>query len=260
MAWFDAGVNLLDERFDAEKVIESAIEADVKKLCVITTHAQEWDKAIALYQQYPNNLVYTLGFHPHHAKDAREQDYVRLESLLTCPGAVAVGECGLDFNRNFSAQNIQVDVFIAQLNIAKKLGKPVYLHERDAFNQQIDCLVSVFGDNAINGIAHCFTGTQQQMQAYLYKGLYIGITGWLCDFKRGEALRDSIRTLPLNRLVLETDAPYLFPKNVRPRRRQNEPALLPYIAEYYSQVSNHKLSDIEELSYTNALALFNSTT
>ena len=260
MAWFDAGVNLPDKQIDFEALLDAAIAAGVDKLCIVTTHGGEWDEAYALYEAFPNHLVFTLGIHPHYAKDASLEDFARLETMLQHPGAVAVGECGLDFFRNFSPSDKQVDVFLAQLKLAKKHNKPLYLHERNAFDTQIKCLDSVFGQrlssNDILGLAHCFTGTTHQMHAYLERGLYIGITGWLCDPVRGEDLRQSIATLPLNRLVLETDAPYLFPKNVRPRRRQNEPALLPSIAEYYATVSNHKLSDIEELSYTNTRELF----
>ena len=142
MPWFDAGVNLLDTRFDIDEIIVNAKSADVQKLCVITTSPEEWDAAAKLYEAYPESIVYTVGIHPHYAKDISNADLTRLESLVDKPGVVAVGECGLDFNRNFSPSDIQIRVFEAQLEIAKKYNKPVYLHERDAFHEQISCTVS----------------------------------------------------------------------------------------------------------------------
>ena len=254
MTWFDAGVNLLDGRFDANEVIANACAAGVSKLCVITTHPKEWDDARTLYEAFPEQLVYTLGVHPHNAKDVTAADLQQLESLCEQPGLVAVGEC--DFNRDFSPRPVQIDVFQAQLEIAKRVNKPVYLHERDAFSQQLECLESVFGSHAIDGIAHCFTGTKSQLHAYIERGLYIGVTGWLCDEKRGQSLREAVAALPLDKLIFETDAPYLFPKTVRPRKRNNEPALLPHIAEEFAQVTGHSFSKLAQISYTNTLSLF----
>ncbi|QCZ94754.1 TatD family hydrolase [Salinimonas iocasae] len=253
MQWFDAGVNLLDSRFAPHEVINRARENNVTGLCLITTEPSEWEAAAALYQQYPDTLCYTIGVHPHNARLVTDDDLKRLEQLATAPGVVAVGECGLDFNRDFSPRDTQVAVFKAQLDIAQRLHKPVYLHERDAFEHQIACLEQVKG---IEGIAHCFTGTSEQMQAYLARGLYIGITGWLCDPKRGESLREALQDLPLDRLILETDAPYLFPKNKRPRKRNNEPAFISAVAEEVGALLNKPIEDIAAVSVTNTFRLF----
>ncbi|QPG05380.1 TatD family hydrolase [Salinimonas marina] len=244
MRWFDAGVNLLDARFDADAVIEHARQAGVERLCMITTAPGQWQAAAELYQRYPKQLCYTVGVHPHHAKEVTSADLDALEQHAQAPGVVAIGECGLDYNRNFSPPAIQREVFAAQLTLAARLNMPVYLHEREAFDDQLALLQQT---PPVAGIAHCFTGTCEQMQAYVSLGLYIGITGWLCDPKRGEALRGAVTQLPLDRLVLETDAPYLFPKNQRPRKRNNEPAFIGAIATRLAEildVSEARLSDI----------------
>lgn len=256
MAWFDAGVNLLDSRFDIDAVIADSKAAGVDKLCVITTHHNEWERAKTLYEAHPESIVYTLGVHPHNAKDVTDEAMAQLPELFKCPGAVAVGECGLDFNRNFSPPEKQIEVFKQQLNIAKAINKPLYLHERDAFDTQISCLNAVMGKSQINGIAHCFTGTEEQLTTYLEKGLFIGITGWLCDDKRGISLRSAVSKLPLDRLVLETDAPYLFPKTVKPRQRNNTPAMIPAIAQSVAELMNKPLNEVENMSYTNTNILF----
>lgn len=256
MAWFDAGVNLLDPRFEPSTIVSQALAAGVSRMCVIATQPDEWAMAQQLYQQFPNALIYTIGIHPHYAKVVTSDTYDSLISFAQNPGCVAIGECGLDFNRNFSPQDIQRQVFIEQLNIAKQLDKPIYLHERDAFDTQLKCLEHVFAQQPIDGIAHCFTGNAQQLKTYVAKGLYIGITGWLCDHKRGQDLRNAVTHLPSSNLILETDSPYLFPKTVRPRQRNNTPALIPAIAQEYAQITENDLNEIELLSYNNAVSLF----
>ena len=246
---------MLDKRFDADEVIQRAKDAGVDKLCIITTHPKEWESAIALYNQYPNECCYTIGVHPHNAKDVSEKDYPLLRELAQQEGCVAIGECGLDFTRNFSSQSVQRDVFEEQLKIAADVNLPVYLHERDAFSEQLS-LLTRYMPNIKGGIAHCFTGSTEQVKQYLALGLYIGVTGWVCDEKRGKELRGAVKHIPLNRLVLETDAPYLFPKTLRPRKRNNEPAFLPHIGQQlaeYLQVDTEKLSIS---SYANTCELF----
>lgn len=255
MKWFDAGVNLLDNRLDPEAVIADAARAGVDKICLITTHPDEWEQAAALYAAFPDSLCYTVGVHPHNAKDVEETHYARLKACATAPGVVAIGECGLDFNRNFSPPAIQKTVFTRQLEIATEMNLPVYLHERDAFNAQQACL-NPFLQNIKGGIAHCFTGDKASMQAYLDMGLYIGITGWVCDPKRGVALREAVPSLPLERLVLETDAPYLFPKTLRPRQRHNSPASIPHIGAVVAELLESTPAQISLNSYANCCRLF----
>ncbi len=258
MRWFDAGVNLLDTRFDPPAVIENAVTAGVSKMCVITTQPDEWQPAAKLANSYPDNLVFTLGIHPHNAKLASNDDFAQLSDMLHNPQAVAIGECGLDFNRNFSPPDVQCEVFERQLQIAAEVKKPLYLHERDAFEQQVK-LLSRYLPQLSGGVAHCFTGTKQQLETYLSMGMYIGITGWLCDDKRNQLLVEAVTSLPLHKLLLETDAPYLFPKNKRPRARNNEPALLPFIGDKLSEVINIPSETLGQTSYANACQLFGLT-
>tara|TARA_B100002049_G_scaffold216952_1_gene183195 strand:+ start:95 stop:874 length:780 start_codon:yes stop_codon:yes gene_type:complete len=255
MAWFDAGVNLLDSRFDANDIIARAQQAGVSKLCVITTHPNEWKSAVALHKAFPDTCCYTIGVHPHNAKDVLPEHYEMQREMATQPGCVAIGECGLDFNRNFSAPEIQLTVFEAQLKIASELELPVYLHERDAFEQQLS-LLKRYMPSLTGGIAHCFTGTKEQVEAYVALGLYIGVTGWVCDEKRGGDLREAVHSIPLNKLVLETDAPYLFPKSLRPRKRNNEPAYLPHIGQYLSEHLGQTTETLRDCSYANTCTLF----
>ena len=256
MPWFDAGVNLFDDRMPAEQTITLAAQAGVDRLCLITTHPDEWEVAEQLYLQHPDRLCYTLGIHPHHAKDARPEHWDIFIEKAALPGVVAIGECGLDYNRDFSPREVQRSVFERQLSIATELKKPVYLHERDAFDHQHQ-LLAQYLPALPGGIAHCFTGDAVQMKSYLALGLYIGVTGWLCDERRGSSLRDAVQQLPLERLILETDAPYLYPKTLKPRRRNNTPANLPHIGQALATLVKQELEIIEQASYTNSLTLFN---
>lgn len=255
MPWFDAGVNLTDPRFDAHEEIVCALSEGVTRMCVITTKPSEWSKAIGLYQAYPQQVCFTLGIHPHYAATVTDDDLLRLRELVHQPGMVAIGECGLDFNRNFSPKADQIRVFNAQLALACESGKPVYLHQRDAFSEQVACLEPYLG--AISGgIAHCFTQGKAELETYLSMGLYIGVTGWVCDEKRGQTLAGALPYLPMDKLVLETDAPYLFPKTVRPRKRDNRPAYLPHIAKHVAQLMQCDIKEIEQASFRNSCQLF----
>ena len=255
MAWFDIGVNLLDSRFDPAEIIHNAEQQGVNRLCVITTHPDEWELAADLYTKFPDRLCYTVGVHPHNAKSMRPEHWPELRQRASAPGVVAIGECGLDYNRDFSPRDVQRDVFEQQLKLAGELGMPVYLHERDAFDDQITLLDSHL-DSIPAGVLHCFTAGRIELEQYVKRGLYIGVTGWVCDDKRGEALRDAVPAIPMERLLLETDAPYLFPKTLRPRKRNNEPAYLPHIATEVAKLRGMAQNELREVSYRNACRLF----
>ncbi|MDF2178737.1 TatD family hydrolase [Aliiglaciecola sp. CAU 1673] len=255
MAWFDIGVNLTSSRFsqDLSAVIERAESADVLFLLITGTNLDHSGEAALLAQQWKQYS--TAGIHPHYASEATEDFAESLRSLAALPCVKAIGECGLDFNRNFSSKEDQVRVFEQQLELACELALPVFLHERDAFKEQI-ALLKRYRPGLVGGVAHCFTGDQAQMEAYLELDLHIGITGWLCDERRGQALRDAVVHLPLNRLLLETDAPYLAPRHVRPKIERNEPRYLPVIAEVLSALTNTPVATLEKQSLANSLSLF----
>lgn len=255
MKWFDIGVNLTDPRLPNEITCDAASLAGVSHMAIIGTDLDSSSAALHIAQQRPELLVCTAGIHPHYAKDAPADFTDKLAQLARYPQVVAVGECGLDFNRNFSPAVDQLRVFEAQLALACELKLPVLLHERDAFNQQI-ALLKKYHKDLVGGVAHCFTGDSTQMRAYLELGLYIGVTGWVCDPQRGQSLRDAVKQLPPERLLLETDAPYLFPKTLKPRQANNEPANLPHIGRQVAQLMALDEPSVAQHSYHNAMALF----
>jgi TatD DNase family protein len=260
VSWFDIGVNLTDKRLPLEDVLERAQGAAVGKMVVIGGSVVQSTAALQLARQNQPILFSTAGVHPHYAADA-DPDYIdQLRALVLHKEVVAVGECGLDFNRNFSPRDVQLAVFEAQLELAVEVQKAVFLHERDAFPQQI-ALLGKYRDQLVGGVAHCFTGSLAQMQSYLDLDLHIGITGWLCDPKRGEELRQAVRHLPVNRLLLETDAPYLIPKTLDKSARRatsgnNEPCYLPHIAQQLAPLMDITVDQLQLYSFQNACRLF----
>lgn len=255
---FDAGVNLLDRRFDPVEVIHNAAEAGLTGMLIISSDIEESDKARQFCHQYngkPIQLRYTAGVHPHAASTWTNKSFDQLRLLAADKLCAAIGECGLDFNRNFSTPEEQKYAFLQQLKIAEVCNMGLYLHERDAFATQVDMLQK-YAENAKFKVAHCFTGGIDNIKTYLALDCFIGITGWLCDPKRAVELREAVSQLPLNRLLLETDAPYLFPKNIRPRAKNNEPKLLNAIAIMLSELINVDIVEIQRCSAANAQQLF----
>lgn len=259
MSWIDIGVNLTDSRLDADPVIQRAVNAKVEKLIITGTSLQASSKAITLANNRPSTLYTTAGVHPHNAKDFNHQARFSLERIASEKQVVAIGECGLDFNRNFSTPTQQLHAFEQQLQLACELDLPVFLHERDAFDEQIK-LIKKYRHKLVGGVAHCFTGNLSQMNQYLDLGLYIGITGWVCDTKRGQDLREAVPYLPLKSLLLETDAPYLRPKGLSNNRKldkgNNEPAYLPFIATELAALMNIDKVKLQQTCYNNTLNLF----
>ncbi|RMF14874.1 MAG: hydrolase TatD [Gammaproteobacteria bacterium] len=257
--WIDIGVNLTSKRFDRDRdaVIEAARHAGVGHLIVTGTSVEESLGALALARQYPGMLTATAGCHPHHADGLDDEGLERLRELQAQPEVVAVGECGLDYNRNFSTPEAQRRAFEAQLAQAVDAGKPVFLHERDAFDDQI-ALLREFMPELKGGVAHCFTGTEKELEAYLDLGLYIGITGWICDKRRGQPLFDIVGRVPDDRLLLETDAPYLLPHNLPepPRDKRNAPAFLPWVAEKVAEARKQSVEHLAWQTTRNARRLF----
>lgn len=250
----DIGVNLTNGRFkdDLHEVVDAAQAAGVSKQIITGTNVEE-SRAAAVLAQQLDGMYATAGVHPHDAANVEHDFAAQLSALYAQPHVVAVGECGLDFNRNFSPPESQKSVFEAQLQLSSDFKMPLFLHERDAFDTQVAMLKQF--PNAF-GVAHCFTGDTAQLKAYLDLGLYIGITGWLCDPKRGDALREAVNYLPLDRLLLETDAPYLVPKNVPGKKRRNEPKYLPYVVEVLATLLEESPETIAEHTWHNSHQLF----
>lgn len=233
----DIGINLTDKSFknDLTEVINRAYQANIGQMMITGTSEYESQKALTLCQDNDpsgTRLFSTAGIHPHHAKDWNNETLSTLKQLLTQSTVKAVGECGLDFNRDFSPRPVQELIFEQQLSLAVELKKPVFLHERDA-NDHFIGILKQFRDHLTGAIVHCFTGDKKTLYQYLDMDLHIGITGWICDERRGEHLQDLVKNIPKGRLMLETDGPYLLPRtlSVKPKNRRNEPAFLPEIVK-----------------------------
>ncbi|WP_241970428.1 TatD family hydrolase [Idiomarina seosinensis] len=256
--WFDAGVNLTNKRLlsDLEGVLARAHDAGVERMLVIATNEQESQQAINLCEQYPGRLVATVGVHPHDASEVSENYVDILEELARHPSVVAIGECGLDFNRNYSPAADQQQVFTQQVLLANRLGLPLYLHERDAQQQQLEILNQHCAEHTVC-LSHCFTGGPEQAQAYIKRGHWFGLTGWLCDERRNKELLEALQLLPRDKVVIETDAPFLLPRNIKPRPKMNEPSLLPFVGEGLAEGWSTALEEVAQVTLDNSTRLFN---
>jgi len=230
----DIGANLTHEAFrdDRDAVLERAEAAGVHRLVVTGADEAGSRAALDLARRHPERLRATAGVHPHAAKDAAERILDTLQGLAGHALVVAIGETGLDFNRDFSPRDVQERLFTQQLELATQAGLPVFAHQRDAHDRFVEIL-EPWRAHLAGVVVHCFTGTEDELAAYLDLDCHIGITGWICDERRGHHLREFIHRIPDERLMVETDAPYLLPRDLapRPRTRRNEPAYLPHIVE-----------------------------
>ena len=255
MQLVDIGANLTHSSFaqDLPEVLERARTAGVAELIITGTAVDESMAAIRLADEY--GLHATAGVHPHHARDCGAQTIPALRELAAHPRVVAIGECGLDFNRNYSPHPDQEKWFVAQLELGLSLGKPLFLHSRDAHPRFAQILQH---HRVTNAVAHCFTGEKAELHAYLELGLYIGITGWICDERRGRHLLELVRDIPRDRLLLETDSPYLTPRDLKPqpKARRNEPAFLPHIARTVARALGRPVEDLAAETTRNARTLF----
>ncbi len=225
----DIGINLTHDSFDADRaaVLARARAAGLSHLIVTGSSLASSPAAAALAATDPGFLSSTAGVHPHHASELGPEQIPQLKALFAAPHVVAVGECGLDYYRDLSPRPAQRRAFELQLALAARLRKPLFLHQRDAHADFIDMLGDA-GPRRPRAVAHCFTGTREEADEYLALGLYIGITGWICDERRGKHLEEVVRHVPLERLMLETDGPYLLPRTLRAKlaSRRNEPSYL----------------------------------
>ncbi len=255
----DIGANLTHDSFDADldAVLERAAEAGVTRLIVTGTSVTASAKGVELAQSRPGTLFATAGVHPHNASELDAAAVEALRALLAHENVVAVGECGLDFFRDFSPRDAQQHAFAAQLELASETRLPVFLHQRDAHAEFVEQLAAA-RDGLSGGVAHCFTGGPVELDEYLDLDLHIGVTGWVCDERRGAALREAVPRIPLDRLMLETDAPYLLPRDYRPapRARRNEPYLLAHILERVAALMGRPADEIARAASANAETLF----
>jgi TatD DNase family protein len=258
-ALVDIGLNLAHDSFDhdREHVVATARAAGVGHMVITGSTLASTAAAIELVRSDPATFRCTAGVHPHHAGELRAEDLPRLRELLGAPEVGAAGECGLDYFRNFSSHDDQERAFRWQLELAVEAGKPVFLHQRDAH----DAFVAILEDylpRLAGGVAHCFTGDERELRDYLDRGLSIGITGWICDERRGQHLRELVRLIPLDRLMAETDAPYLMPRDLQPKptHRRNEPKYLPHVVKTIAACRGEPYVTVAAATSRNALEFF----
>ena len=251
----DIGANLTHASFreDLDDVLARARHANVETIVVTGTTVEDSRRAAELAEAH--GLYATAGVHPHHARDCDARTIPALREIAALPRVVAIGECGLDYNRNYSPHPDQEKWFVAQLELAAELGKPLFLHSRDAHPRFAEILRNLRVGKAV---AHCFTGEGEELRAYLDLGLYIGITGWICDERRGAHLMQLVREVPQDRLLLETDSPYLTPRDLRPqpKARRNEPAHLPHILRAVARARGEPAEVLAAATTRNAHAFF----
>jgi len=245
MELIDIGANLTHESFrhDFDDVLARAKAHGVAQMMVTGASREGSEHALQLARAHPGVLHATAGVHPHHASDYGEETDALLRALLREPEVKAVGETGLDYHRDYSPRPAQLAAFEKQLAIAVETGKPLFLHQRDAHDDFIALLKSA-RDRVPAAVVHCFTDNRDALHDYLDLDCHIGITGWICDERRGTHLRELVRDIPADRLLLETDAPYLLPRSVRPQpsHRRNEPMYLAHVCE---QVARDRGESVE---------------
>ncbi|EKE75861.1 TatD family hydrolase [Gallaecimonas xiamenensis] len=252
----DIALNLTDSAFDGDRdqVVADAAAAGVHYLVLTGTNEAESHQA-ADYAQGRPGIFATAGVHPHYAAEASADFVARLRALASRPEVLAIGECGLDFFRDLSPRPVQEAVFDAQLALATELNMPVLLHERAAAERQF-AILSNHRRQLPGAVAHCFTGDQATLERWLELDLYIGITGWLCDERRGQHLKELVRLIPDDRLLIETDAPYLIPRDLRLKSRRNEPRYLPHILNTLAACRQQDPAELAAITLANSRRLF----
>ena len=227
--YYDIGVNLFCKQFpNPEQIINDALQSGVT--CILTGTDPKENRQIDTFIN--NHQAYgTVGIHPHNADSTKDKDYLEIENIAkTNNKIVAIGECGLDFDRMFSTKENQIKCFEKQIEIAETLNMPLFLHERNAVEDFIKVL-SNHKEICKKSIVHCFTGNTETLKKYLSMGCYIGITGWICDSRRAKDLRQAVKYIPLDRIMIETDSPFLTPKNIQGLSKTNYPQNVKYVAK-----------------------------
>ena len=255
----DIGANLAHDSFDDDRdeVLRRAADAGVCRIVVTGSSDESNRKAAQLVQEHPGVLWSTAGVHPHHASDYTDDSDAQIRKLAAAGRVVAIGECGLDYFRNFSPREAQLEAFKAQLDIAAETGLPVFLHQRDAHDDFVEVLEPMLPELS-RAVAHCFTGEHESLREYLALGLYVGVTGWICDERRGAHLKEIVSIIPDDRLMIETDAPYLLPRTIKPKpkTRRNEPMYLPEVLRVTAEARGQSEAHVAKITTENAQKFF----
>lgn len=255
----DIGINLLHRSFDNDRqqIILDAKTQNITPLIITGTSVKSSIEASEYANSFPNLLYSTSGVHPHNCKGCNSKTISKLKQLALKPQVVAIGECGLDYDRDFSPRDVQRKWFEEQIKLAIELNMPLFLHERAAFDDFKSILNSYKLTNKV--VVHCFTGNLKELTSYLDRGCYIGITGWICDERRGKHLKDLVKIIPLNRLMIETDAPFLTPRNmkVKPKNNRNEPIYLRHILNTIAECINIDANELARSTTKTTKEFFN---
>lgn len=259
MELIDIGCNLTHDSFagDRAEVLERARDAGVVQIIVTGASEEGSIAALKLARQHPDKLFATAGVHPHHAVDFTADAETVIRELVHQPGVVAAGETGLDYYRDFSPRAAQRKAFERQLHIGIDTGLPLFLHQRDAHEDFI-AIIREVRNELENLVVHCFTGTRSELHEYLELDCFIGITGWICDERRGTQLQEFMQEIPLQRLLVETDSPYLKPRNLRPRVKthRNEPCWLPWVVDTLAACRGESPEQLATQTTANARLFF----
>ncbi|MDA9636474.1 TatD family hydrolase [SAR86 cluster bacterium] len=254
---FDIGANLTHESFniDLNEIINEFIESNINKICITGCDINDSKKALSIAQSFPENLISTCGIHPHYADKFNDSSAEEIKKIAENNLVKAIGETGLDFNRNYSSKKNQINSFQKHIGIANELKMPLFLHQRDSHKDFLNCIEIAKPET--NCVVHCFTGSKIEMTDYLNLGFYIGLTGWICDPKRGAHMEEFISDIPLEKLLIETDSPYLLPKKVKIKGRRNKPLFLSEVLNKVSEIRQEPIDILCSEIFKNSLKFFN---
>ena len=236
---------------DLEAIIQRAKESGVEYIFTVGTERRDWKRAVEIAESHPS-IFAILGVHPHNAKEIDGQTYPMLRELCRNEKVKAYGEIGLDFFRNLSPRDLQLERFREQIGLAKELGLPVVIHDREAHQETLEILKSE-GAKDCGGIIHCFSGDYEMARACMDMGFYISIPGSI-TFKNAGQFREVVKRIPLESLLVETDAPFLTPEPFRGKR--NEPSYVRYTAQRVAEVKNISFEKVAEVTTENALRVY----
>jgi len=256
---FDIACNFSSDRFESDlnEVIKRAKNNNVTKFLLVSASLKDAEKVNKIYQDNKDSCFLTIGAHPHHANEFNSSSPSEMKRLIEVYKPHSVGETGLDFFRNISSYEEQVFAFEEQIQIAIETNLPLFLHQRDAHDDFLK-IISKYKNDISKAVVHCFTGTQEELDDYLELGFHIGLTGWICDERRNIDLRKSLKNIPLDKLMIETDCPYLIPRNLsdKPKNNRNEPAYLPHIANEIALLINLDKDKLIDITYKNSISFF----
>ena len=256
---FDIACNFSSDRFESDlnEVIKRAKNDNVTKFLIVSASLKDAEKVNKIYQDNKDSCFLTIGAHPHHANEFNSSSSAEMKRLIEKYKPHSVGEPGLDFFRNISSYEEQVFAFEKQIQIAIETNLPLFLHQRDAHDDFLK-IISKYKNDISKAVVHCFTGTQEELDDYLELGFHIGLTGWICDERRNVDLRKSLKNIPLDKLMIETDCPYLIPRNLnnKPKNNRNEPAYLPHIANEIALLINLDKDKLIDITYKNSINFF----